>query len=338
MTRDIHSPANIRPEDYEYVEMVYLGPVPTDPVAAYNDRLGADGLTYHEASLEVAASPYEGNFKRKGTCDHCGARFFYGAIYAHLKSEDMLVVGNICADEVFGSSSKRELDLKRAKDVVRLARERTTLGRAIASFFALHEGLETALTVKHEVSHSLRGSLIRYGSLTDKQVELAFTIAQRVSDQEREVVHVHADVVPGLRDIQGRVLTKKFVDNAYGGALKMLVLTETDEKVWGTIPAALLDAKVQKGDIVKFKATIEVSENDPKFGFFSRPRKASIVQTVEAGEIERLLEDSTLEPLRVPLLALRVGREAQESLVVLLRAEGASWGQHEERLWKLAGY
>ena len=37
-----------------------------------------------------------------------------------------------------------------------------------------------------------------------------------------------------------------------------------------------------KGRRVEFTATVEVSDNDPAFGFYSRPSKASLVELVAA--------------------------------------------------------
>jgi hypothetical protein len=44
--------------------------------------------------------------------------------------------------------------------------------------------------------------------------------------------------------------------------------------VWGTVPASI--DNVQRGALVEFTATVQVSDNDPKFGFFKRPSKAKI--------------------------------------------------------------
>lgn len=337
MTRDIHSPANVVPEHYEYVETVYLGP---EKVDKFGFSVTPEGATYHDVEGLLKSSKYFGNFHAKGTCDHCGARFVYGAVYDHIPSGDTIVVGNVCADTVFGSSSRRELDLKRAKDHVALARQKTRLGMAVASFLALHEGLESALSVNHAIARDLRGSLTCYGNLSPKQVELAFNVAKQVAEREAEVPVVYADVVEGTRVLTGRVLSTKFVENAYGGAIKMLLLTEQNEKVWGTAPTALLEQRVVRGDLVRFTASVERSKDDAKFGFFSRPRKAEMVETAEAGTVARLADEADYADLREALLPLCVSRDGREALREALQKREKAFADYatEKLFWTLAGY
>jgi hypothetical protein len=339
MSRDIHSPANIRPEHYEYLDTVYFGPEVIDLIGFDATPDGASG---RELEGYLSDSPYIGNFRTKGTCDHCGARFLYGALFGHTESADVLVVGHQCADHVFGSSNRRELDLKRAKDHVRLARLKTALGKQVASFLGMHEGLETALTVNHPIAHNLRGSLTRYGNLSDKQVELAFEIARQVAAASVEEVEVFADVVEGVREVEGRVLTTKVQDSFYGLQVKMLLLTVDNEKLWSTCPQALLDQGVKRGDIVKFTGKVEASKGDPKFGFVSRPRKATMVLTNGAPTIQRLLDEGVPESLHAPLTALKSSRSgaAEGALANALRAlpAGSLTDTLDLVLWRLAGH
>ena len=53
-------------------------------------------------------------------------------------------------------------------------------------------------------------------------------------------------------------------------------------KVWGTYPTKLYDA--EKGDTVRFVATVEASEDDAAFGFFKRPKACEIVKVAETAE------------------------------------------------------
>ncbi len=76
------------------------------------------------------------------------------------------------------------------------------------------------------------------------------------------------------------------------GRSKMTVEMDGRQRVYGTVPAAILDAltggvisggdaprdEQLKGRRVRFTATVEVSDNDPAFGFYSRPSKASLVE------------------------------------------------------------
>jgi len=49
-----------------------------------------------------------------------------------------------------------------------------------------------------------------------------------------------------------------------------LVQDDRGFKVWGT-------SQADKGDRVTFMARVEVSQDDPKFGFYKRPTKVQIL-------------------------------------------------------------
>jgi len=85
--------------------------------------------------------------------------------------------------------------------------------------------------------------------------------------------------------IEGRIASLKWKDNQWGGGMKMLVILDNEQKLWGTLPTTLADAG--EGDRVSFTANVVASDDDPVFGFFSRPRKGKIVDGQrEAGSDE----------------------------------------------------
>ena len=115
--------------------------------------------------------------------------------------------------------------------------------------------------------------------LSEAQADAAVSVFQ----QEQEFAAVEearqASVPPietadGV-SVEGEVVTTKWKDNQWGGGMKMLVLTDNEQKLWGTIPTTLAD--VQVGERVSFVANIAASTDDPIFGFFSRPRKGEIL-------------------------------------------------------------
>lgn len=87
-----------------------------------------------------------------------------------------------------------------------------------------------------------------------------------------EAANATPDVTEGRRTITGEILTVKWVENMYGGALKMLVGTDEGERLWGTKPS-ILSAECDKGARIQFVATVEAG-GDKGFGFFARPAKA----------------------------------------------------------------
>jgi hypothetical protein len=83
-------------------------------------------------------------------------------------------------------------------------------------------------------------------------------------------------VANGRMVVRGKVLTVKTTEGFYGVQTKMLVQHADGWKVWGTVPSMILDG-LTRGDEVEFTATVKVSDDDPKFGFFSRPAKAAVL-------------------------------------------------------------
>ena len=104
--------------------------------------------------------------------------------------------------------------------------------------------------------------------------------AQR--DAEKELAD---DVPTGRMEVSAEVLKVDWKENGYGGRLVMTVKTDGGYLLWGSVPSSITDVdnpdgtrrQLDRGDKVKFTATIEPSDRDPKFGFFKRPSKATVV-------------------------------------------------------------
>lgn len=125
-----------------------------------------------------------------------------------------------------------------------------------------------ALDPRNRFAHSLLTRIEVSGDLTEKQMEQVQRAAG--GPDASEVL-----VPEGRQEIVGKVSSIREQASAYRHGQKerkMLVLAEEGWKVWGTLPAALSDAKV--GDRVKFAATLTRSDDDQMFGFFKRPTKA----------------------------------------------------------------
>ena len=63
-------------------------------------------------------------------------------------------------------------------------------------------------------------------------------------------------------------------ESQFGITWKMLVKLAGGSKVWCTVPAG---SEATRGDVITFKATFEVSKDDPSFAFGSRPTFVSKV-------------------------------------------------------------
>lgn len=131
--------------------------------------------------------------------------------------------------------------------------------------------------------------LIKWGNISDKaasylgqlldRIERAPEIAaEKAAAKALEMANAKpVPVVEGRVVVQGEVLSVREQEGFYGVQIKMLVKVEAGFKLWGSVPAALVD-KVEKGSVVEFSAALQKSDDDEYFGFFSRPSKAKLIK------------------------------------------------------------
>lgn len=100
-------------------------------------------------------------------------------------------------------------------------------------------------------------------------------LARESADAERRAAAKPLPVSSDRVRVEGEIATRRYVENAFGGSVKVRVVSDDGWAVWGTLPAAIGDAEV--GDRIAFVARLSPSEDDELFGFFSRPSKAEVL-------------------------------------------------------------
>lgn len=123
---------------------------------------------------------------------------------------------------------------------------------------------------------------VKYGKWSEGQAAAVERIFQKDEEWERKRAAEREAALPvptGRIVIEGQVLKIERRESDFGVQYKMLVKADDGWAVWGSQPKGLWDAEI--GDRVRFTATIEASEKDPKFGFYSRPTKAEILERKE---------------------------------------------------------
>lgn len=255
----------------EYVD--YL----MEEMAALNDALDCDVWDYDTAK---ANAPEDSRFGIKGTCDHCGAWFKYGAAYENVESGEVAITGHICATNYLNLSGS-EYANKRLREAAKRARSRAEADR---KFAALAPNRREALELDHGISRDLKRNFRKWGNLTKRQWELAKKL---VKDDARYKAEKAAEPEPkplpeelldGRATFTGTVLGTKSEEGFYGYTLKMLFRDDRGFKLWGTVPSGL-DAG--KGDRVRFDAAASASNDDPCFGFYKRPTKPETLEYAE---------------------------------------------------------
>lgn len=271
---DVHRPSVLNPPDYRWV--------------AYTDDGGQD----RSPLLDGDAAAIEGpnvNRIHPGGCDCCGHRpLTHRYFYRHIPTGDVIVLGWNCVEKMGFESAEARGAAERAKRAQAAA---NTEAKAAEWLAANPEAVEAlALADEHHILADMAAKLRRYGSLSERQVEFAQTLAAEVRERqaappEPEPVPIPAEVLDGRATITGEIVAGKWRETEYGGAYKIVVRDDRGFKVWGTAAETLWeDNEIPNGIRVTFDARIRVADDDPAFGFFSRPTKARRIE--DAGPAE----------------------------------------------------
>lgn len=276
--QDRHSPANLRPEDYELVGVFYQG-----SSEEVHEAYSADTA---ETWPHLEAHGWsEGNFATKGTCDHCGTPFAYGLAFRYTPTGEVIAVGRQCGSNSF-EMTNAEKRFKHLRQHVAALKERAKKNKALREFLAANEGLESWLATEHRICRDLAEKCRRFGTLSPKQVALAKKLYEE-SLLPKPKGPEERDVATGRRDLTGYIGGTKNVEGAYGWTYKMMFIAEhadgTIEKIWTTVPAAITSELAAHGyqgiNLHGMRATIKVttepSRKDPKFGIGKRPTLVS---------------------------------------------------------------
>lgn len=201
----------------------------------------------------------------------------------------MILVSSIRARETLAKKRAAEAAAKIAEAAARYATwkaENADLAEAVAEL--AKRGDHFAKDVEGRVLSEAQASVIW------RKVD------ERISAEAQKAA---AEPVPtGRVEVTGEILSVKSQDSMYGVNYKMLLVDDRGFKVYGNMPKALTeifygewyDGVVAAGystrdygpdcwlDTAKhrkvtFVATLEPSNDDPKFGFFSRANKATTV-------------------------------------------------------------
>jgi hypothetical protein len=278
---DVHSPTNLVPEDYEYL------------FAWDNQQPGCLlGIAQSEAWREWHANGPATPDANSSQCTHCGAHLRYVALLRYIPTGQYLYVGETCLDNRFERSSA---DFHTLRKAAQLDREKQRLLTAWNDYKAenAHVDWDLLATSENGFIKNVLAKGRQYGNLSDKQRDAIVKAYDRdVNRVINEAAWALIPTVPvptgkGLT-ITGKLVSRKWKETDFGSVEKCLVVVTTPEgeyKVWGSIPAALygttegleVTGAVEVGDTVTFRASVEASSDDPSFGFYKRPTRASIV-------------------------------------------------------------
>ena len=219
-------------------------------------------------------------------CPHCGSPGRYIYRFTDMGGNEWRAMSGCVEAWPGGKDHARQYDLGQADlDTLRDA------GGDHARLVAVGAFDQYGWPAREIASPFLRemlNSLQHYGRLSDKQVALALRIidegrhtvderAEREAERAREDAERRAKggavVAAKGATITGTILTLRHEVGFYGPTTKWMVEAADGCRYWGTMPSAALDMELDKGMTVTFTANVEPSNDDPMFGFTSRPRK-----------------------------------------------------------------
>lgn len=232
---------------------------------------------YQEATDK---SDKDSRFHQKGTCDHCGAHFNYGAAFKNEQGE-IAIVGNVCASTKLNLTSHEYAD-QQLRRTVQAAKTKIKNEKWMQQFKIDEPEVFAALHYNNAICLDICGNVRRYNNITPRQKELVLKIyrnreATEAREQKRKDEYDNAsEVREGRFEIKAEVLGFKTIDGPYGSSLKMIIRTEEGWKAYGTVPGSL---DCVKGSIIQFTAAFQASQDDPKFAIFKRPSKSQVLDT-----------------------------------------------------------
>lgn len=295
--REVIRPRNFNPADVQVVG--WLDTLP--PRLDFNTISGLPTPIIDEAIAEFQA--YRAGWVARNvqlfgreypgsSCEHCGQRIRWAGIVRYLPTGQHFIVGETCAEERMSLDNRREHDLRLLRMSIQHRAEMLYRLQARARFHREYPAeAELLFRDVHSASDflaSLRGKLLKYGELTERQLAALTKQVNRERERaERDAARdaALADTPPlpeGRRTVKGVVISTKIVDGEYGTTYKMLVQEADGNRVWGTIPKAINDSETWQdmqtsGAVrVRFDAKVERSDRDEHFGFYSRPTKAEV--------------------------------------------------------------
>lgn len=275
---DVHRPSAINPDDYEFVAVE----------CARADDLGAVMMIQAERErIRAHMAATGGSYSRHahgGNCHVCGnANAIYTALFYHAATNSYVRMGEDCANKCYMGNAASFRRIRDAAEAAEFARA----GKLKAQGILAEHGLEAAWTLyvspfdpnghaDNNVIRDLVANLVRYGSMSEKQISFLRSLVERIPQREqiaaeRQAERAAAQPAPtGRLKVAVEVVSVKAQENDFGSRTVMTVKALVGGWLaWGTAPTG-----VNRGDKVTLVATFAPSDKDPKFAFFKRPRIA----------------------------------------------------------------
>lgn len=276
---DIHRPQVFDPEQYDYS---HAGTWSSDEFLADVRKEAARMLR-----LRLAEGYTIARHQSSGQCGHCGARLTHYAAMLHVESKEIIYVGETCLGNRFEMATR---EFQAWRKMRAGANARNAKAARLAATLENHPALEglrfySVMSTdplgqgRDDFLISLANQLFERGELSEKQIAAAERALARVAEREAKkaeeaeaMTNVPA-MTEGRRLISGTIISKKWKDSPFGygssGAWKIVIRDAEGYRYYGTLPGAA--SELDRDSHIQIVASIKPSDDDPHFGFFSRP-------------------------------------------------------------------
>lgn len=295
---DLHRPSVINPADYEYVAIECM------KIEGLGDCIVAQEERKHIKEHMAKTGGTYSNHAHKGNCMVCGnVNAQYTILFYHAATNSYVRMGQDCAAKCDMGNEGAFRKVKDAVEAYKVAKAGKLKAQGTLQAEGLEPAWQTYLKGTTQGSSQLNrdeytiadmvDKLVRYGSLSPKQINFLRLLVDRVAnadkiaEQRKAEKALAKDCPTGRLTVEAEVLTVKYQASDFGETLKMLVKTTDGYTLWGTVPSDLQlfdDSEgnqrgLRKGDRITLTATISPAPNDSKHGFFKRPI-AKLLQSV----------------------------------------------------------
>jgi hypothetical protein len=291
----VHNPTNFEPSDYTVIGYIDNQPPYVPPSIPWD----SDAAEFYREERKRWAAEFDHLFPKGNAfkCEHCGqgnVRYVVSAL--HVPTGEHTCFGDICCDRL-ELPNHEAFRAKLIRSKAAAAAKAKALDEAKAKFLegnqSFAEAYQSLRNAPENHSRNYFASDIAhkfdtYGELSDKQVTAFISSVARDLKwkAEKEAEAVSSILIPELKDgkvsMEGEIVSiKMHYSEIWGNSMKMLVKLTDGNKVWGSFPAPLAEAKADKGDKISFIATVTKSDEDEHFGFFKRPSKTKIIEKAQ---------------------------------------------------------
>ena len=250
------------PESEEWSEMA------EDIIDSIYEANQSSSLTYFKPQDIFDKLDKESRYSIKGTCDHCGAAFNYGAVFKNKCSGEFCVVGHTCATTALCLSSSDYAN-KKLRKIVKQLRTRAKNDKIRAANNEIIESWKTDepelyqwITFDHPISKDIKRYFLNNGEISTAQKKLLENLFTR-EEKKKEKVHYRGFIGKEKQRIEVPVkvvFATGFYRPAYMGDYDDYVyvigmVTEKGQLLVSKTPS--FGYKIEKGDALKIRATIK---------------------------------------------------------------------------------